>query len=233
MLRLICGFLLAAGLFTSLPAQVKTQDGWISLFDGKSTKGWHTFGNDGIGSAWKVEDGTLHLDASNKSEGRIIDGGDIVTDEEFENFHIKLEWKISEGGNSGIIFYVKEDTSYYAPWQTGPEMQVLDDERHSDAQYVKHRAGDLYDLISISEKVVKPAGEWNQAEIISDKGTLEFIINGKKVLHTTMWNENWNKLVAGSKFKDMPDFGKFRKGKIALQDHGDEVWYRNIEIKEL
>src|SRR5690606_31738521 len=116
---------------------------------------------------------------------------------------------------------------------TGPEMQVLDNAGHPDAKIFKHRAGDLYDLIPSSTETVKPFGEWNQAEIILNKGKLQFFLNGKQVVETTMWDADWNDMVAKSKFATMPDFGKYHSGKIVLQDHGDEVWYRNILIKKL
>lgn len=215
----------------------KTEDGWISLFDGKTTNGWHTYGKNTIGKAWKVADNTLHLDASSKNDWQTAEGGDIVTNEEFENFHLKLEWKIAPKGNSGIIFYIKEDAAHQYPWQTGPEMQILDngstpESGHADAKLHTHRAGDLYDLIA-SKEAVKPAGEWNEIEIIANNGKLEFYMNGQQTLSTTMWDDNWRNMIAKSKFKDMPDFGTIKKGKIALQDHGDNVWFRNIRIKRL
>lgn len=209
-------------------------EGWLPLFDGKTTKGWHSYGKTVTGKAWKVEDGMLRLDASDKKDWQTNGGGDIVTEEEFDNFHLKLEWKIAQNGNSGIILFVKEDpTKYDYVWSTGLEMQVLDNEGHPDAKIHKHRAGDLYDLIPSSQETVKPAGEWNQVEVISNSGKLQFIQNGVEVVNTTLWDDNWKKLVAGSKFASMPDFGTFRSGKIALQDHGDNVWYRNIMIKRL
>ena len=113
------------------------------------------------------------------------------------------------------------------------EMQVLDNNGHPDAKIPKHRAGDLYDLISCSKETVKPAGEWNLAEIKAEKGKLEFFLNGENVVTTTLWDENWKKLVAGSKFKAWPGFGTYTKGKIGLQDHGNTVWYRNVMIKKL
>lgn len=207
----------------------KGQENWLPMLDGKTTAGWHTYGEKKAGEAWKMEDGVLHFDPAGK-EGR----GDLVTDKEFGNFHLKLEWKIAPRGNSGIIFYVKEDPAKYRyTYNTGPEMQVLDNAGHPDAKIHKHRAGDLYDLIPCSTETVRSAGEWNQVEIISRDGHLDMHLNGTKVVSTILWNDDWKKLIAGSKFASMPDFGTFRSGKIALQDHGDEVWYRNIMIREL
>lgn len=203
------------------------KDGWQSLFDGKTTNGWHKYGGGAMGSGWQVVDGMLHYDPSVKS------GGDIASDDEFENFHLKLEWKISQNGNSGIIFYVHEDPKYKWAWETGPEMQVLDNNGHPDAKYKTHRAGDLYDLISCSKETVKPYGEWNEVEIKCLNGKLDFYLNGENVISTTLWDDSWKKMVANSKFKTMPDFGTYKKGRIALQDHGDKVWYRNIRIKRL
>jgi hypothetical protein len=211
----------------------KTDD-WITLFDGKTTNGWHKYGGGPVGSAWKIADGILYLDSAEKEDGKIKNGGDITTDEEFENFDLKLEWKISKGGNSGIIFCVHEDTAKYKrPYETGPEMQVLDNDGHKDGKITKHRAGDLYDLISSSKETVKPVGEWNQVEIKLLNGKLDFFLNGENVVSTTMWDDNWNKMVANSKFKTMPGFGTFKKGRIDLQDHDCMVWYRNIVIKKL
>lgn len=201
------------------------------MFDGKSTSGWHTYGKQQAGAAWKVDNGALYLDAKNKTKET---GGDLVTNEEFSNFHLKLEWKISKNGNSGIIFFVNEDLSKYpASYNTGPEMQVLDNDGHADGKINKHRAGDLYDLIASSSEPVKPVGQWNKVEIVANNGKLDFFMNGIKVVSTTMWDDQWKKMVAGSKFKTMPGFSIYKSGKIALQDHGDEVWYRNIQIKRL
>jgi hypothetical protein len=212
----------------------KADDGWLSLFDGKTLTGWHNYGKTTVGEAWKVEDGTLYLDTTKKAGWQTSSGGDIVSAEEYENFDLKLEWKIAPGGNSGVIFYVHEDTTKYKfVWQTGPEMQVLDNDVHSDGKIPKHRAGNLYDLIACSTETVKKPGEWNEAEIISKDGKLDFFLNGTNVVSTTMWNDAWKQLVAGSKFKEWPDFGTYKKGHIALQDHGNTVWYRNIKIKRL
>ena len=210
------------------------KDGFQLLFDGESTKGWHTYGGGATGAAWKTADGLLQLDASQKEKGKIVGGGDIVTDDEFENFHLKLDWKVSKNGNSGIMFYVNEDTvTYKKPYETGPEMQVLDNDGHPDAKIIKHRAGDLYDLISCSKETVKPAMEWNQVEIKCVNGKLDFWLNGENVVSTQLWDDAWTKMVAASKFKQWPGFGTFKKGRICLQDHGDTVWFRDIRIKKL
>lgn len=207
--------------------------GWQLLFDGNSKNGFHVYNNKSDGSAWKAEDGALRLDTTNRKDGRIVGGGDLVSNDEYENFDLKLEWKIAPAGNSGIMFYVKEDPKYGETYHTGPEMQVLDNAAHPDAKIAKHRAGDLYDLIASSPETVKPAGEWNQVELISHNGNLEFHLNGVKVLSTTLWDDNWKKMVKASKFKEWPDFGTYKKGRIAIQDHGNAVWYRNIKIRKL
>jgi hypothetical protein len=214
---------------SSAATTVVTDTGWVSLFDGTTTAGWHAYGKGTATGRWKVADGALYIDTTQKGEG-----GDLTTAGEYDNFDLKLEWKIAANGNSGIIFYVNEDTAkYHATYNTGPEMQVLDNNGHPDAKIIKHRAGDLYDLISCNKETVKPAGEWNEAEIKSKDGKLDFYLNGTNVVSTTMWDDNWKKMVAASKFKTMEGFGTYKKGRIALQDHGNMVWYRNIKIRKL
>ena len=209
-------------------------NGWQLLFDGKTTRGWHTYGKPTVGKAWKVEDGALHLDAAAKKSFTTNEGGDIVTDEEFDNFHLQIDWKISPKGNSGIMIYVKEDAAKYgSPYFTGPEMQVVDNDGHPDGKIFKHKAGDLYDLIPSTKESAKPVGEWNHVEIIANNGKLDLYLNGEHTVSTMMWDDNWRKMIAGSKFKAWSDFGTFKKGRIDLQDHGDDVWYRNIKIKRL
>jgi len=213
---------------TAAAPPAATDSGWQSLFDGTTTAGWHTYGKNTAEARWKVVDGALALDTTVKN------GEDLVTDQSYENFDLKLEWKISKNGNSGIIFLIQEDTNKYKrTYNSGLEMQVLDNDGHPDGKITKHRAGDLYDLIKSSSEPVKPVGEWNQAEVIVNKGKLSLILNGVTTVSTTLWNDDWKKLVAGSKFKTMPNWGTFTSGKIALQDHGNAVWYRNIQIKKL
>ncbi|TFF33251.1 3-keto-disaccharide hydrolase [Mucilaginibacter psychrotolerans] len=207
---------------------------WKPLFDGKTTKGWHTYGKTEAGRAWKAENGVLHLDASQKGNWQTKNGGDLVTDSEYENFQFSAEWKISRAGNSGIIFLVNEDPKKYPYcWHTGIETQIADNRENEDGAIIKHRAGDLYDLLSISKDHVKPAGEWNKTVVLVSGGVLNIFINDEQVLTTKLWTDNWKKLIADSKFKDYPDFGTFKKGHIALQDHGADVWFRDIKIKRL
>ena len=213
--------------------QSENLDGWQLLFDGKTTSGWHVFNKKSDGHAWVVDNGTLHLDPKEIKDWQTVGGGDLITAEEYDNFQFRVDWKLVDSGNSGIILFINESPKYEHTWHTGPEMQVLDNSGHPDSKIIKHRAADLYDLITSSPETVQKAGEWNQVEVISDHGTLAFFLNGSKVLSTTMWNDNWRKMIKGSKFKDMPDFGTYKKGHIGLQDHGNKVWYRNIKIKKL
>lgn len=217
----------------TLSAQEK-KEGWELLFDGKTTNGWHSYGYNAVGKAWEVSDGTLRLMVENKKDWPKNESKDILTNNEYDNFHFKADWRIAKNGNSGIIFYVHEDKNkYHNTYETGPEMQVLDNAGHPDAKIHKHRAGDLYDLIASSSEPVKPAEEWNHAEIISKNGKLDLFLNGVNVVSTHIWDNNWKQLVANSKFKSMPDFGTFKKGKIALQEHGEGVWFKNIKIRKL
>jgi len=214
-------------------SDAQKKDGWLMLFDGKTKNGWHSYNAKTDASAWKVQDGMLFIEPFNADSTRNRNGGDIVTDQNFENFHFKTDWKVGQRGNSGIMFYVQEDPKYLHSYYTGPEMQVLDNNGHPDAKIIKHRSGDLYDLITSSPETVKPVGEWNTAEIMANNGLLEFYLNGQKVVSTTMWNDNWKNMIANSKFKTMPDFGNFKSGKICIQDHGDKVMFRNMMIKRL
>ncbi|MFE3848479.1 DUF1080 domain-containing protein [Flavobacterium sp. ZS1P70] len=229
MIKNICTSLILFIMIQTTNAQAIPK-GFKSIFDGKTTTGWHSYGKAVAGSAWKVEEGVLHFDPTASKEGQ---GGDLVTDLEYTNFHLKLEWKVAAKSNSGVIFFVNEDlTKFKNTYETGLEMQVLDNEGHPDGKITKHRAGDLYDLIKSYSEPVKPVGEWNSVDIVCKFGKLTMLLNGVKVVETTLWDANFKTLVAGSKFASWPGFAAFKKGKIALQDHGDHVWFRNIQIKE-
>jgi len=137
----------------------------------------------------------------------VKDGGDIITDREFDDFELQLEWKIQSCGNSGIMYYVLEEDQFNNVWETGPEMQILDNTGHPDAKFDTHRAGDLYDLIETKYSTVRPAGQWNHVRIIANNGHLGHRLNGRKVVETQLWDDNWKEMIANSKFKDMPAFG--------------------------
>ncbi|TAN16058.1 MAG: DUF1080 domain-containing protein [Chitinophagaceae bacterium] len=204
------------------------REGWQSLFNGDNLEGWHTYHKKDVDPCWSVNDGAIEL---NHSKGK--GGGDLVTNGEYQNFELDLDWKIAKGGNSGIIFDINEAPQYGATYITGPEMQVLDNVNADDNKKASHLAGSLYDLIPCNPATVHPYGEWNHVRIRLDNGHLTLWMNGKKVVETIMWDAKWNQMVANSKFKRWPEFATFHKGHVALQDHGDTVWYRNIRIKEL
>ena len=210
------------------------QEEWEILFDGTSFEGWHFYGGREITEPWKLEDDNMVFYPPEKyPEGTSYN---IVTDREYTNFVLSLEWKISEGGNSGIFWGVFEDEKFGQPYQTGPEIQVLDDERHPDAKNgTTHQAGALYDMIAPSEKAVKPAGEWNQVELTVNHDTNkgQVLLNGTKIVEFPVHGDEWDVMVADSKFADWEGFGAYKTGKIGLQDHGDVVAYRNIKIKKL
>ncbi len=204
------------------------KEGWKVLFDGKTTTGWRGYNKKEIYGAWRAAEGELYLDYSAE------DRGDIITDEEFENFELSLEWKITDCGNSGIIINSIESSKYKHAYETGPEMQILDNACAADAKIQKHRAGNLYDLIASPTESVKPANEWNVVKIISNKGHLELWLNGVLQAEATMFTPEWERMLQGSKWKKYPDFGKSNKGHIMLQgDHEGRVSFRNIKIRML
>lgn len=207
---------------------------WVDLFDGKSFTGWHRYGGEPVGSAWKIQDGAMWLDSGPDDDGHTEDGGgDIVTNKAYGNYELELEWRISECGNSGIIYNVQESDEYAYPWMTGPEMQVLDNSCHPDAKFPTHRAGDLYDIQSVQEENPQPVGQWNRVKLVVTDGEAQHWMNGVKQVVYQNTGESWSEKISNSKFKDMDKWGTFTEGKICLQDHGDPVWYRNIRIRQL
>lgn len=219
-------------------SQKEKEEGWELLFDGESTEGWRGYNKDSFPSqGWVIEDGALKVVGSGAGEAG--NGGDIIYDEEFKDFELSLEWKVSEGGNSGI-FYLAEEVEGEPIYTSAPEMQILDNERHPDARLGKdgnRQAGSLYDLIPAEPQNAKPAGEWNTASILVYRGTVVHNQNGENVVEYHLWTDQWEEMVKNSKFKDWENFlnagGEDRKGFIGLQDHGDDVWFRNIKIKRL
>ncbi len=213
------------------------QEGWKLLFDGEDHENWRGVNQDSFPAGWEVTDGTLHCIGSGMGEAGSQAGGDILYEQKFGNFDLKFEYKISEGGNSGVM-YLGQEVEGDPIWKTAPEYQVLDNERHPDAQLGENgnrQSASLYDLIPADPQNAKPAGEWNTGEILVYKGTVVHKQNGKTVLEYHLWTDDWNNLVKDSKFPELnPDWANVAKeGYIALQDHGDDVWYRGIKIKEL
>jgi hypothetical protein len=193
------------------------------LFNGKSLEAWRGYAQEAIGKGWTVEDGALHFDGSG--------GGDIVTKAEFTNFELTFDWKVAEGSNSGVMYRV--GLGEQAPYFTGPEYQILDDDRHADGKNPLTSAGSLYGLYAPNGKQLKPVGEWNSAKIVAKRNHIEHWLNGAKLLEAEIGGDEWNRLVAGSKFKQWPKFGTLAKGRICLQDHGNHVWYREIKVRDL
>jgi len=226
------------GPLNQLTDAEKAQD-WQLLFDGVTTEGWRGYNKVNFPAAWVVEDGTLRCRSEdNRGEDGKADGGDIVYAKQlFSDFDLRLEWKIAERGNSGI-FYLGKEIAGWPIYKTALEMQILDNEKNPDSSRGKdgnRKAGSLYDLIPAKPQNTKPSGEWNSIEIICLQGKVVHRQNGVKVLEYELWTPEWKALVKGSKFPGMnPDWENIAKeGVIGLQDHGADVWFRNIKIRIL
>jgi hypothetical protein len=211
-------------------------DNWTVLFDGTSTAGWRSYEKPSFPPlGWEVVDGTLHCIASGNGEAG-GPGGDLIYDKKFSNFELSFEWKVGQGGNSGV-FLMAQEIPNEPIWKSGLEFQILDNEKHLDAKLGvngNRMAASLYDLIPAVPQNTKPAGEWNQAGILSYQGTVVFKQNGANVVEFHLWTEDWKKMVEASKFKEFPAFvNPAKEGYIGLQDHGSDVWFRNIKIKEM
>lgn len=214
--------------------------GWQLLFDGHSLDGWKHYGHDGDIELWSVDEGTLTLAPRNLVLLRMIVAeltgtprNDLIYHKEaFTNFELSLEWKISPDGNSGIFYLVGEEAQY-PERMNGLEMQVLDNDGHVDGGIVAHRAGDLYDLKASAVDTTQAPGQWNYAVVKVLDNKIEHRLNGKLLLSITRLSPEWHAAVAASKFADRPGYGDISSGYIALQDHYNEVWYRNIKIRRL
>jgi hypothetical protein len=197
--------------------------GWNLLFDGKSTAGWRNYKKETVGPGWTVVNGLLTRSGK--------DAGDIITADKYRNFELALDWRVAEGGNSGIFYRATEDNDYI--WQSAPEMQVLDDARHADGKSPLTSAGSNFALYPAPRGIVRAAGEWNSARVIVNGNHVEHWLNGQKLLEYELGSAEWSDRVAKSKFSTMPNYGKASEGHIGLQDHGDLVEFRNIRIRVL
>jgi hypothetical protein len=238
-----------------LSAYPVDKDGYIVLFDGKEMKGWRGYGKDYIPSKWTVEDGCIKFNGTGGGEAQEGDGGDLIFAHKFKNFELELEWKISKGGNSGILYLAQEVESKdpaTGEWRlepiyiSAPEAQVLDNENHPDAKLGKdnnRQSMSLYDMIPAKPQNAKPFGEWNKAKVMVFKGTVVHGQNDENVVEYHLWTQKWTDMLQASKFskEDWPLAfellnnvgGANHEGYIAFQDHGDDVWFRNIRIKIL
>ncbi len=222
--RSVCGTCAETGLAlapNTLSGQEQS-DGFELLFDGESTRGWRGFRSEQMPAGWTVEDGTLTRSAG---------GGDVITEQQFADFELHLQWKISPGGNSGIFFHVSEEKG--GVYETGPEMQVLDNDLHPDGANPMTSAGANYAMHAPPEDVTRPVGEWNTVRLRIQDGHVQHWLNGVPVVEYQLGSPEWEALLAKSKFTRWPGYGKTGRGHIALQDHGDPVWYRNIRVKRL
>ena len=229
-------------------------DGYITIFDGKSLDGWRGYGKDKVPSRWIIEDGCLKFCGTGTGEGQTGEGGDLIFAHKFKNFELELEWKISKGGNSGIFYLAQEVTSkdkdgneVLEPiYISAPEFQVLDNANHPDAKLGKdnnRQAASLYDMIPAVPQNAKPFGEWNKAKIMVYKGTVVHGQNDENVLEYHLWTKQWTEMLQASKFSEEKwplafellnnCGGENHEGFIGVQDHGDDVWYRNIRVKVL
>ncbi len=225
-----------ASVSTDLPP-----DDWRPLFDGETFDGWIGLGQDAVPEGhWQVEEGTIRKVASGNvpvaADGQPLVGGDLMTTDAFGDFAFAFEWKVAEGANSGVKYNVSEElsTSHVPRYAAlGFEYQVLDDERHPDAELPSHRAGALYDMIPAGDaKALNPVGEWNESRIVFRGMHGEHWLNGALVVEYDLDSPRFDSLLAASKYADIEGFADRRAGHIVLQDHGDDVWFRNLRIRE-
>jgi hypothetical protein len=204
--------------------------GWISLFDGKTLTGWHEYNRKGPITDWTVQDGAM----VSKDPAKKGDHSYITTDKQYGNFELKWEWKVDKGSNSGVIYHVQEVAKHHAPYETGPEYQIIDDNGFPEKLEAWQKAGTDYGMHPPNDqKKLMPVGQWNTSRLVFNHGHVEHWLNGKKIVDFTAWDADWNKKRLAGKWKDYPDYGKAKTGVIALQCEAGKIYYKNISIKEL
>jgi hypothetical protein len=219
---LCCHAALAADPAPNTLTDAEKQAGWKLMFDGTS-KGWRQLGGKEFPKGWEVEQDALHLIAKSKA-------GDLTTDEMYDNFELVFQWKIPAGANSGVKYRVQEQSGKHFAF--GIEYQIVDDEGSADNKG-KHAAASLYDVFAPKDAKPRPIGQWNDSKILVKGNHIEQWLNGVKVVETEYGSDEWNAGVAKSKFKNDPKYANPAKGHIIIQEHGDEVWVRNMKIREL
>jgi hypothetical protein len=207
-------------------SEEETAAGWVLLFDGQTMNGWRSFKNTEQ-DCWDIQENALHCKGSMAADKR----ADILTTEQYENFELVFDWKISPGGNSGVMYRASEE--FDAPYYSGPEYQIIDDAGYAGDLSEMQKVGANYDMHVAENKTAKPVGEWNTSKIVLNGDHCEHWLNGTKVLEYEFGSDDWKTRKEASKWKDAAGYGMTRKGHIDLQDHGHEVWYRNIKIKTL
>ena len=206
--------------------------GFVLLFDGATMRGWHGY-NGQKTPAWKVADCSL-VTAGTEGNYGSDQRADLVSDQQFTNFELRLEWKASKGGNSGVMYGVVEDPKYKTAWMTGPEYQFIDDVGFPEKLEEWQKAAADYAMhVPNAQKQLKPVGEWNETRIVVNGTHVEHWLNGKKVVEFERWNDEWKKLKDSGKWKDAPDYGLAKTGRIALQDHGSAFAFRNVRLRPL
>jgi hypothetical protein len=206
--------------------------GWELLFDGQGFTGWHGYNGQGLQS-WKIEDCALKTVGTEGNYGSDM-RADLVTDRQFENFEVTIDWKTTKGGNSGLMYGVVEGPKYNAAWMTGPEYQFIDDIGFPQKLEDWQMAGADYAMhLPNSQKQLRPVGEWNTSRILVNGSHVEHWLNGAKILEFERWTDEWNKLRNSGKWKEAPDYGLAKVGRIAIQDHGSIFWFRNVKIREI
>ncbi|MDT8401699.1 MAG: DUF1080 domain-containing protein [Bacteroidales bacterium] len=205
------------------------EEGWELLFDGQSLDNWKAYNAEGTGS-WLVEDGLLAASGTGSDSD-----GYIITRKQYDNFDLKFEWKIAEGGNSGVLYHVIESERYPTPYLTGPEYQLVDDVGYPSELEEWQKTGADYAMYvpDREKKTLNPAGGWNSSRIVFDNGHVEHWLNGEKILEFEAWTDEWFELKKSGKWENEPDYGLSSVGHISLQDHGSKIWFRNMKIKEL
>ncbi|GAB4023496.1 DUF1080 domain-containing protein [Spirosoma sp. KCTC 42546] len=224
---------LQAQELNTLTSQEK-KDGWKLLFNGKNVSGWHSYGTKAVGSAWQIDNGALQLNVPNRIGNKASNGGDLVTDAVITgDFEFKAEWKIERFTNSGIFFFVQEEPPYKNIFDTGLEVQVLDDAIYEGAAENKHRAGDLFSVASARVRELQPVGGWNKVHFVYKKNKLTVTLNGFSIQEHDLNSADWKQRLATSKLKDAPISKGRYSGRIGLQDWGSTVWFRNIKLRQL